>query len=140
MKKGRTPKTYRCEHCSLMFFGTPFVYGPGTGVSKRNYTLMYLCSNCKDKTKPLKSGKPRKPNRIEDLTRLKREEYSKIPKSDLICEKCGAEFHGRSLTFTEKVKRKLVSTEVCLCIECQKSYLQNPEILNKSVDKSLPML
>lgn len=123
-------KNYYCEKCTRLFFGNPFVYGPGTGLSKKDYVVKRLCSVCKDELKPLKSGKPRKPNRVKDLAKIKREEYSKRPKSDLICEKCGTEFCGKPMSLTKKVNHNIISIDVCLCHECQKEYLQNPEILN----------
>lgn len=129
MKKGRTPKTYRCEQCGSMYLGCPFVYGRNNK-EKKNLVLMFCCNSCKDNLIPLGRDRKRKSNKIEDLEKNTIKKYSKIPKMDLVCEKCGKEFHGKKMTFTKKVKRNFVSTEICLCHDCQKEYLQNPEILN----------
>lgn len=123
-------KNHRCKKCDRLFFGNPYVNLTIVDESKKVFDLKYLCNICKDEISPLKSGKPRKSNRVKDIAERKREEYSKKPNDGLICEKCGKEFYGKAMSFTKKVKHKLVPSEICLCHDCQKEYLQNPEILN----------
>ena len=69
MKKGRTPKTYRCEQCGSMYLGCPFVYGRNK--EKKNLVLMFCCNSCKDNLIPLGRDRKRKSNKIEDLEKNK---------------------------------------------------------------------